>query len=104
MADDQREESLQGTVAEKVEASPKLLLNGEEVFTACSDHDVAASSHSEDEVDRKYRHSPIDSHSDNDIKDGAEPFNLPARNCLKKSCPKLSFTLAMIISPKMPFF
>lgn len=93
MADDQREESLQGTVAEKVEASPKLLLNGEEVFTACSDHDVAASSHSEDEVDRKYRHSPIDSHSDNDIKDGAEPFQPPSEELSEKIVSQVEFYL-----------
>ena len=64
MADDQKEESVDVAVAVTVavEASPKLLINGEE-FTACSDHDVAGSSPSEDEVDRKYTHSPIDSHS-----------------------------------------
>lgn len=92
MADDQREESLQG-VAEKVDPSPKLLINGEEVFTACSDHDVAGSSHSEDEVDRKYHHSPIDSHSDNDVKDGAEPFQPPSEELAEKIVSQVEFYL-----------
>lgn len=94
MADDQREESVQGKIAEKVEASPKLLLNGEEVsFTACSDHDVAGSSHSEDEVDRKYQHSPIDSHSDNDVKDGTEPFQPPSEELAEKIVSQVQFYL-----------
>lgn len=93
MADDQREESLQGTIAEKVEASPKLLINGEEAFTACSDHDVAGSSHSEDEVDRKYQHSPIDSHSDNDVKDGVEPFQPPSEELAEKIVSQVEFYL-----------
>lgn len=91
MADDQREESLQG-VAEKVDSSPKLLLNGE-VFSACSDHDVAGSSHSEDEVDRKYHHSPIDSHSDNDVKDGAGPFQPPSEELAEKIVSQVEFYL-----------
>ena len=93
MADDQREESLQGTVAEKVDASPKLLINGEEIFTACSDHDVAGSSHSEDEVDRKFQHSPIDSHSDNDVKDGVEPFQPPSEELAEKIVFQVEFYL-----------
>lgn len=94
MADDQREESLQGKNAEKVEASPKLLLNGQEVSsTACSDHDVAGSSHSEDEVDRKYRRSPVDSHSDNDGKDGTEPFQPPSDELAEKIVSQVEFYL-----------
>ena len=83
MADDQKEESMEVAVTEMVEASPKLLINGEEI-TACSDHDVAGSSHSEDEIDRKHTHSPIDSHSDNDVKDGAEPFQPPSEELSEK--------------------
>lgn len=92
MADDQKEESVDVAVAVTVavEASPKLLINGEE-FTACSDHDVAGSSPSEDEVDRKYTHSPIDSHSDNDVKDGTEPFQPPSEELSDKIVTQVEF-------------
>lgn len=94
MADDQREESLQGAVTEMVEASPKLLINGKE-FSACSDHDVAGSSHSEDETDRKYTHSPVfDSHSDNDAKDGGEPFQPPSEELSEKIVSQVEFYLS----------
>lgn len=95
MADDQKEESVDVAVAVTVavEASPKLLINGEE-FTACSDHDVAGSSPSEDEVDRKYTHSPIDSHSDNDVKDGTEPFQPPSEELSDKIVTQVEFYLS----------
>lgn len=94
MADDQREESLQGAVTEMVEASPKLLINGKE-FSACSDHDVAGSSHSEDEIDRKYTHSPVfDSHSDNDAKDGGEPFQPPSEELSENIVSQVEFYLS----------
>lgn len=93
MADDQKEESVPGAVAEMVEASPKLLINGVE-FAACSDHDVAGSSHSEDEADHKYTHSLIDSHSDNDVKDGTEPFQPPSEELSEKIVSQVEFYLS----------
>jgi len=93
MADDQKEESVPGAVAEMVEASPKLLINGEE-FAACSDHDVAGSSHSEEEADHKYTHSLIDSHSDNDVKDGTEPFQPPSEELSEKIVSQVEFYLS----------
>ncbi|XP_068693638.1 la-related protein 6-like [Montipora capricornis] len=93
MADDLREESDTVAVAEMVEASPRLLLNGKE-FATFSDHDVAGSSHSEDEGDRKYTHSPIDSHSDNDTKDGSEPFQPPSQELSEKIVSQVEFYLS----------
>ena len=93
MAEDQREESLRETVTKNVDASPRLLINGEE-FAACSDHDVAGSSHSEDEIDRKHRISHTDSPSDNDVKEGAEPFEPPCQELKEKIISQVQFYLS----------
>ncbi|XP_001637641.2 la-related protein 6 [Nematostella vectensis] len=63
----------------KTENSPKLLINGEEC-AACSDHDIAASSNSEEENDQKLSfrsNSPCDSHSENEAKGHHGEFQPP---------------------------
>lgn len=92
MAEDLKKDSVK-TVVSEVTDSPRLLINGKE-FATSSDHDVAGSSHSEDEGDRKYTHSPIDSHSDNDFKDGTEPFHPPSSELSEKIVSQVEFYLS----------
>lgn len=62
-----------------VENSPKVLLNGQE-FVACSDHDLAASSNSEEEHEGKLEvrsPSAAESHSENELKDLPDVYSPP---------------------------
>jgi la-related protein 6 len=79
MADDQSDSTVVKKAESKVENSPKVLLNGGE-FVGCSDHDLAASSNSEEEQDQKLvirSPSAAESHSDNELKDLPEVYSPP---------------------------
>ncbi|KAK3733229.1 hypothetical protein QZH41_001998 [Actinostola sp. cb2023] len=79
MADGQGESIVVKKTESTVENSPKVLLNGEE-FVACSDHDLAASSNSEEEQDNKLgarSPSAAESPSENELKDLPEVYSPP---------------------------
>lgn len=79
MADDQSDTSVVKKAESTLENSPKVLVNGEE-FVGCSDHDLAASSNSEEEPDQKLAirsPSAAESHSDTDLKDLPDVYSPP---------------------------
>lgn len=79
MADVQGDSIMVKKTESTVENSPKVLLNGQE-FVACSDHDLAASSNSEEEQEGKLGARPpsaTESHSENELKDLPEVYSPP---------------------------
>ncbi|XP_031571489.1 la-related protein 6-like [Actinia tenebrosa] len=79
MADGQSDNSAVKKTESNLENSPKVLVNGEE-FVGCSDQDLAASSNSEEENDKKLAirsPSAADSHSDTDLKDLPDVYSPP---------------------------
>lgn len=79
MADVHGEDIVVKKTESTVENSPKVLLNGQE-FVACSDHDLAASSNSEEEQEGKLgtrSPSAAESHSENELKDLPEVYSPP---------------------------